>query len=208
MWKGDRELSQLDVTRCRQLRAAAERVKCLEGAVASAAGLAMVFADPDVALTPEYLRLLESLAAAVADNGPPGGGALGEVPLRVRSTAAGSAGREGPRLKVEEVLGITVVTADTSAREVLAFLQVHAIFTSPAMHWTDVLRRCTRPSGCVKCSRQNGGAVTMTVFCTPPGARREGGCCEEKACGRWGKAATNAGRRAAAAALAAPVRRR
>jgi hypothetical protein len=129
-----RQLSQLDAAHCRQLRAALERVKRLEGAVASSAGLAMVFADPDVALTPDYLRLLETLAAFVADGGPPAGGALGEVPLRVRSAAAGSAAREGARFKVEEELGIIVVTADASAREVLCFLEVNAIFILPAMH--------------------------------------------------------------------------
>ena len=115
------------MTRCRQLRAALEHVKRLERAVASAAGLAMVFADPDVAMTPRYLRLLESLAAAVAEGGPPASGALTEVPLRVRSLAAdgaGGAATDGARLEIEEELGLVVAAANASAREVLAFLEV------------------------------------------------------------------------------------
>jgi len=36
----------------------------------------MLFADPKIALTSEYLRLLESLAAAASESGQLAGGAL------------------------------------------------------------------------------------------------------------------------------------
>ena len=123
-----RELRQLDVARCRQLRAALERIKRLESAVASSAGLAMLFADPEIALTPEYLRLLESLAAAGSERDQLAGGSLRDLPVRVRAVSgaedAGSPAHAASRLVADEDLGMVIVAVDASAKEVLAFLEV------------------------------------------------------------------------------------
>ena len=123
-----RELRQLNLARCRELRAALERVKRLESAVANSLGLAMLFADSEIVMEPEYLRLLESLAAAASGRGPLAGGALRELPLRVRSGPddgnAGSPAESDSRPIADEGLGIVIVRADAIAKEVLAYLEV------------------------------------------------------------------------------------
>ena len=141
-----RELRQLDVARCRQLRAALEHVKRVESAVASSAGLAMLFADPEVALSPEYLRMLESLAAAASEHGQLAGGALRDLPVRVRSSSgggvAGSPAQAASRLFADEDLGMVIVSVDASAREVLAYLEVRH---SPAAEFS-VATHTPKPS--------------------------------------------------------------
>ena len=128
-----RELALLDVVQCLQLRERLARVKRLEGSIAQAAGIAMVFSSADTTMSAQYLRLLEALAAAVADAGPLKEGGLMDLPLRVQPRGE-SAARDADRasaedsewegFKVDVVSGLVSVPVDASAAHVLQYLKV------------------------------------------------------------------------------------
>jgi len=151
------------VARCRRLRTALERVKRLESAVASAAGLAMLFADPEIALTSEYLRLLESLAAAASERGQLAGGALRDLPVRVRASSgdgsASSSAQDASRLSADEDLGVVIASVDASAHEVLAYLEVRSSPVTTPWYCHAHSEACRFQSrrglqACIACRRQ------------------------------------------------------
>ena len=118
---------------------------------------------PQIALTPEYLRLLESLAAAASDSGQLAGGALRDLPVRVQASSgsgdAGSAAQDASRLSADEALGVVIVSVDASAREVLAYLQVRHCSAvqqrfCEAYAWPVELTMAIAAQGCMACGRQ------------------------------------------------------
>ena len=132
-----RELEQLDVTQCLQLRERLARVKRLEASIASAAGIAMVFSSTDTTMSAQYLDLLVALAAAASDSGPLKEGGLVDLPLRVQpreERAAAEARRESREESgqdsrqegygVDVVSGLVSVPVDASAEDVLQYLKV------------------------------------------------------------------------------------
>ena len=69
----------------------------LEGSVAAAAGLGMVYSVPSLRMQHGLTRFLERLAAQAADRGPVGGGCFRGVPLCVVPEQARASQHRGSR---------------------------------------------------------------------------------------------------------------
>ena len=98
-----RHLAAVDPAQCRERQRLRQQVQQQEAAVAAALGVAMVYTQQELSLSPQYRHALERLAAAAAARGPVAGGSCRELPVLLQAPgdggqAPGGGGQRGGRL--------------------------------------------------------------------------------------------------------------